>query len=152
MTPSFDPTDTRVDLTTGRANTAFTVQYRDGCNNKTGVDVIVVGRITDDQATAIVSGLPRAELYRAFIPGQIGFPDLQNSFAGSKNEWNPEYDTVWHELTDIRYTNHPPTDSRSLDEIVTAFTTTVWDENYRPPFYETMVARYNARVATEKED
>jgi hypothetical protein len=127
-------------------NTKVSYMYRDGYNYKTANEVVFAGQISPQQ----VEDLGKALKDRAYvIPGQVGLEDLQDSFMDA-SEWNPDADHVWHELAEIAYTSKPPTEPQTVAEFVERVKSVTWDDQYKPPFYETMVQRYEQRVRNEE--
>lgn len=142
-----DVYQTHVDLTGSGVNTKIYLHYTDGANYKVGKTVVVHGRMSADDVRTVLASLDGGE---SFIPGQVGLPDLQDSFMDA-SEWNPEYDHVWHDLCEISYTDAPPTENLGAVELAGAFSRVVWDDSYRPPFYDEMTERYNERIAKDTE-
>jgi len=132
------------------SNTRITYMYRDGANYKTSRAVVVAGALTPDQAAALLRCCEEAG---DFIPGQIGLPDLQDSFQGCESHWDPELDHPVHELTSIKLTTAQPTvldpeagQMLTTHDLVERFTDVVfaggWDHEYLPEFHAQMAQRY----------
>lgn len=116
------------------ANTLLFCEYRDGANYAVTGSVILAGEITEAEEARLRAGLDEGKM---FIPGQIGLPDLQDSFV-TPSEWSDKYDHPWHRMLDITAIDHEPTHAASLAEIVKKIEAVTWDNDYRPPFFEVM--------------
>jgi len=130
-------------------NTAITYQYRDAGNNKVAGQAIFHGALSDAVRSAILEGMSPYDAGEGrFIPGQVGLPDLQMSFAPGPDpmRWYPD-DDAWHELCSISETIRPATQQRSIAEFSELVARTDWDEAYRPPFHAEMVENYEKYVA-----
>ena len=127
------------------SNTRIVYQYRDADNYKAIHSVILPGTLDAAETNAIRANLDE---YEFFIPGQVGLPDLQDSFQNCASYWHPEKDHPWHELLRIETTTSPAsvTDTTARD-FAARFAATAWDSDYLPPFYETMRQRYENREA-----
>lgn len=128
------------------ANTKLEYMYRDGFNYKTSGEAVFAGRIAAQQVRDIAKALDDRAY---FIPGQVGLQDLQDSFINA-SEWNPEADHPWHEVMAISYTGDAPTQEDSASEFVARVKNVTWDDGYKPPFYDTMVQRYEQRIGKEE--
>lgn len=137
-----------IDLSGAGANTVIDYGYRDGANYKTAGQAVLAGRISPSDAAALCRNLYDGE---AFIPGQVGLQDLQDSFSGCESEWNPDFDHPYHELFKIKYSGATPTHSLSADEFARQMMSATWDDEYKPPFYMTMESRYTNRIAREQD-
>jgi hypothetical protein len=103
--------------------------YRDADNYKAHTAIVLQGRITVADANQIVKGLYEGE---AFIPGQIGLPDLQGSLT-QWDGWNEETDHPFHDITRISYVNDEVTMTNlTASELVKRLSTTDWNHNYLP--------------------
>jgi hypothetical protein len=67
-------------------------------------------------------------------------------------QWRETDDHIFHEVTDIILTEAPPTDPRSIDTFIDEVCVTQWDEDWRPVFYEEMVANYEAACVAKGPD
>jgi hypothetical protein len=125
------------------ANTELSYLYRDASNNKVTGAVIFPGRISKDEAQALMARLDAAVAGTPtyFIPGQVDIPDLQHLIGDGKSPWIAELDHPWHELNGVTYTDAAPTQKASVDELVRAFQNVIWDEEFRPAQYQEMIRR-----------
>ena len=129
-------------------NTRISYQYRDGANNKTGMEVILAGAPDADLMQSIIAamdcdgggGVP------SFIPGQVGLPDLQNNFQGD-TQWDEGIDHPWHELIDIWRTRAEPTVGMTMAELASKMQAVTWDPGYLPPFHDEMVRNRERALA-----
>ncbi len=136
--------DSRADI-----NTRLSYMYRDADNYKVGGEAVFQGRFRlGEDLLPLLMSLARSEGAPSLIPGQVGLPDLQDSFQGCESRWDPERDHPWHEVTGIEPVlaeSTPPTQDRSVFEfsrdVIRVGLGGGWDESYRPPFYELMQAR-----------
>lgn len=131
------------------ANTEISYQYRDSSNFKADGSVVFAGTPAPGETEALISCMNEEA---RFVPGQVGLPDLQDSFAGP-SWWDPEGDGIWHEVTAVRATGAVPTDPRTFSHFVDQVARHVmeqgWDEDYRPQLYEVMRQRYRHRGREE---
>lgn len=133
------PSDTRVHY-----------QYRDADNYKVARDVCFRGgRFRSDILKALLLAMDRTLGPPVFIPGLVGLDDLQDSFVGAENQWDPERDSPWHELLSIepvpagsgeRYADGEFTEF--VERVQTQGLVNGWNESYRPSFYPVMAAHY----------
>jgi hypothetical protein len=131
-------------------------QYRDASNFKVMGEVNIRGGLhglwaplTHLQAALLL--LDTSEDPLSFIPGQVGLPDLQDSFAGCESHWDPESDTPWHKLVSIEpipegsAKNYLAEDfSDFVTKLLDAALIQGWNEEWRPEFYPLMAERYAA--------
>lgn len=124
-------------------------QYRDGSNYKVSREVVLSG--APRYAAEIRRALMGLDLSDApsLIPGQVGLPDLQDSFAGCSSRWDPEADHPWHELLSVElvegYQGEPDGDfSEFSDQIFQVAFLDGWDASYKPDFYPEMARRQKA--------
>jgi hypothetical protein len=131
------------------ANTDFTYQYRDASDQKITMTIVMEGSLTREELKRLKSSFKAGVL---FVPGQVGLMDLQNSFRGRKREWDPDYDYPYHTIDGIfTRSKAPPTQGApKAADLLARFEAVEWDDNYKPPFYEEMKARYDARIAGEE--
>lgn len=117
-------------------NTRITYQYRDGGNNKVFSYVVLAGDICesglDMMRERAALDMDASTEFGDFIPGQIGLPDLQDSFVGGA-EWDAELDHPFHEILNIEPTTETPC-GHSIDAEGFAHfvSTTVWDHDFIP--------------------
>jgi hypothetical protein len=73
--------------------------YRDGSNYKTWGHEVLAGTLDEEVRQRLVG-----DGERMFLPGDVGLPTLQE-------DWDSHYedDHIWHELTELRDTDQPPT-------------------------------------------
>jgi hypothetical protein len=55
-------------------------------------------------------------------------------------------------VTDIHLTEAAPTDPRTILELIAEVERVTWDEDWRPSFYEEMVANYDEAIARQQTD
>jgi hypothetical protein len=67
-------------------------------------------------------------------------------------QWRETDDHIFHEVTDISLTEHVPTDPRGIDAFIEEVSATEWDKDWKPVFYDEMVANYAAASAEEGPD
>lgn len=128
-------------------NTLLFYEYRDGANYAVTSAAILAGEISEADEARLRAGLDEGGM---FIPGQIGLPDLQDSFV-TPSEWSDKYDHPWHRMLDITVTDYEPTLPVSLAEIIEKIESVTWDNDYRPPFFDVMEERRIAREIAEDE-
>ncbi len=131
-------------------NTRLTYTYRDASNYKATSSLVLYGAMSPEQAQAVLRSLDD----EGFIPGQVGLPDLQDSFAGCESYWDPEQDDAWHDLDCIELTtDKPELGAVSVHDLTDRFMDVVmtkgWDVQYRPAFYEAMRQRFEQRHERE---
>ncbi|MBK1666601.1 hypothetical protein CKO28_00905 [Rhodovibrio sodomensis] len=129
-------------------NTAITYEYRDGANYHTQRTYIVAGGLSAAEIDEISLRLDEGEY---FIPGQVGLPDLQDSFVGCASHWDPQLDHPWHLLGEIESTPKPATVALEARELLRRFREVQWDDSYKPPFYDEMRQRYESREAAPED-
>ena len=135
--------------TSAHVNTKLSYLYRDAMNYKTSRTVVLPGV----PSPALVAILLASLHEHGFIPGQVGLPDLQDSFEGCDSDWDDERDHPFHEVSAVEVTDRlPPPGAESFETVVrrmaaVRYVAGGWDEAYRPPFYETMVQRRRERTA-----
>ena len=105
------------------SNTRIRYLYRDASNYKRQQSVILKGRITKEQIDRILDSCDG----EYFIPEQVGLSCDRFEEYGR----NPD-DHCWCELyeEDFEETNEPPTEQRSIEQLVQAFVDAKdrWDE------------------------
>lgn len=79
------------------------------------------------------------------------YETLLAEMRARKPQWREDDDHVFHEVTDITLTEEAPTDPRSILEFIAEVERVTWDEDWRPSFYEEMIANYEAAVAGVQE-
>lgn len=75
---------------------------------------------------------------------------LLEDMRGTKPQWREGDDHIYHVITEIRLTEAPPTDPRTIDAFIEEVVRIEWDHDWRPASYEEMVANYEAAVAAER--
>lgn len=109
------------------ANTKISYIYRDAGNCKQYTDVVLTGVISPQELSVLYGHLDEDH---CFVPGQVGLPDLQNSFTGG---FDQDLDHPFHDLTGIELTTDAPTDpTRSASDLAHSFNGISWDEHHRP--------------------
>jgi len=94
------------DLDAAGDNTLFEYGYADGSNYKVHSEVVLSGRLTEEQIRNMLSSLDQGEF---FIPSQVGLRDLQGDFIHG-SAWDDDDDHVWHRIEGIKNTNAPASD------------------------------------------
>lgn len=84
-------------------NTLVDYMYRDASNYKQHLFVVLEGRMTKDQATALCGMLDEGEY---FLPGMVGLPAAPWSEGADGSHYDDDH--PWHELTGLA-----PTENRS---------------------------------------
>lgn len=94
-------------------NTKINYLYRDASNYKQHNEVVIAGKITEQQISTIVSCLSDGEY---FIPKQVGLPETRFS------EWT-EDDHCWFELSRYSFenTDRIPTIGITIEELISNF-------------------------------
>lgn len=94
-------------------NTRIAYLYRDACNYKSHNEVVVAGKISDEQMEIVLDSLDEG-LY--FIPSQIGLPEI-------RFEEETEDDHPWFELERYGFclTTDAPTVDITIEQLVEAF-------------------------------
>lgn len=145
--------DVHLDLDghTDCGSTRLVYQYRDGANYKTAHSVVVEGRMSPLMARAILACCD-ADTDASFVPGQVGLPDLQDSFSGCDSYWDPDLDHPFHEVLAIELTREPANLVDSSDRPLTTHDLMErfldvglaggWNDDYLPPFHAEMAQRY----------
>lgn len=151
--------------------TRLEYMYRDGSNFKVHRTVVFSGAPTEDLKARLLAACGHDGFDPEFIPGLVGLRDLQKSFLekpimiaralgqekflaeleASKPRWDPERDHIYHTIEDVSVTSEDATDPRSFEEFVEDCEAAEWDETYKPPFYEEMLANYEAGREDELE-
>lgn len=76
------------------------------------------------------------------------FDELRDSMAETKPIWWPD-DHPLHTVVSIELTDAPVTVHKTIDEFIEELEATVWDDAYKPPFYDEMLANYDLHIAAE---
>jgi hypothetical protein len=79
------------------------------------------------------------------------YDELHATMSETKPIWWPD-DHPLHTLDDVAHTDKPTTVEKTLQEFIEKLETTEWDGSYTPPFYEEMIANYDAFIAAESPD
>jgi hypothetical protein len=77
---------------------------------------------------------------------------LLTELRNTKQQWREEDDHIYHAITDIRLTEAPPTDPRTIDAFIDEVVRTEWDHAWRPDFFKEMVDNYQDARAAEGPD
>lgn len=129
----------------------LTYVYQDADNYKVARDVFFRGAFRDPKnLNSLVLSLDMSTGDASLIPGELGLDDLQDSFPGTQNQWDPYRDHPFHEVTSIiavPFEEERVCDERRFKEFVREVfahvITAGWDESYRPDFYPAMKQRFN---------
>ncbi len=89
-------------------NTLFGYLYRDASNYKNYHQVVLKGKLSEDQIAPFL----REQTY--FIPSEVGLPDLQNEELTID-------DHIWHEIEFISVTDDAPTVKFSATTLLKRF-------------------------------
>lgn len=114
----------------GGANTFVHYLYRDGSNYKSPGVVRLRGRVDYDLLRAALSNLDEG-IY--FVPGQVGFPDLQGRLT-AYDGWTDD-DHPFHELRGVEFADGVEgalDPDRIADEVFEAIRDAEWEWGYRP--------------------
>lgn len=76
------------------------------------------------------------------------FDELCESLLKTKPMWGPD-DHPFHTLVSVEHTDAPVTAHKTIDEFIEELEATVWDNAYKPPFYDEMLKNYGRSVAVE---
>jgi len=79
------------------------------------------------------------------------FDELRDAMAETKPIWWPD-DHPLHTIVRVGETDKPATVEKTIAEFVEELEATEWDGSYTPPFYEDMIANYDAFIAAELPD
>lgn len=114
-------------------NTAISYEYRDGSNTKTAKTIVLQGSLTEGRITDVMKATLGDDDKSWIIPGQVGLPDLQDSFA-SLSVWREELDHPWHSILLIEPTDADltPGIEMSAMTLASALETAKWDEAWEP--------------------
>jgi hypothetical protein len=97
-------------------NTLINLLYRDGCNYKTGEDVIFAGAPTPELTARYEATLDGAD---AIVAEQVGLENpARNDELFDRRFPDEEDDHGWVEAGDIEPTDHDPTDPRTFEQFV----------------------------------
>lgn len=80
------------------------------------------------------------------------YETLLKEARARKPQWREGDDHIFHEVTDIHLTEELPTDPRTIFEFIAEVGRVIWDETWRPSFYEEMVANHEEAVAQDRAD
>lgn len=135
-------------------NVMVELMYRDASNFKAHGEAVIAGPVANPGILALLHHAADHEDNDFIIPGQIGLPDLQNSFNEGQAQWDDDRDHPWHELHAVFLTDDEPTveitwpvlQEKLVDFIVGK---DKWNENHRPDGYEDMVKRRSEAVKAE---
>lgn len=95
-------------------NTVIEYQYHDASNYKRHGQFVFAGVVSSERLAEFREAMPtRADIYPAFVPDQVGVPNLRDEMEGEYED-----DTRWNEITGIEVTNALPDTSISFAEFV----------------------------------
>lgn len=142
-----------------KTDTVLTYQYRDATNNIVNSEVRFSGQPdtwdVENRLRALLMLLERSSDNMSFIPGQLGLPDLQESFGECEGHGDSEIDQPWHCITGLRPIRKDALSEQiplmTYDEfsknLVQLTTGSGWDETYRAPSHPLMTRRLRERQA-----
>jgi hypothetical protein len=142
-----------------KTDTVLAYQYRDATNNTISSEVRLCGQPdtwdVGNRLRALLMLLERSSGNISFIPGQLGLPDLQETFGECKGHWDSELDQPWHSFTGLRPIRKDALSEQvplmSYDQftknLVQLTTGPGWDETYLPPSHPRMTRRLSERQA-----
>jgi hypothetical protein len=88
--------------------------YRDAANWKEHFQVVFPGEISPEEEERLKEHLSD---FKYFIAGDVGLPELQWGMEG----FPTENDHAWHELSEVRLVDTPPTCDTSIHTFVEEF-------------------------------
>ena len=113
----------------GPKNTRIAYMYRDGDNYKCSNEIIIPGRMDENQITRLITSLDEGEY---FIPQQVDMP--ANDMTSLGYAFDPQSDHPWFTLyaSGIEPTCQEPTENVTPEELVAKFEKAAadgWDES-----------------------
>lgn len=143
------------DIAGNGENTRISYMYRDASNYKAKRSLVFFGRLNSRDVKMLFAYSQIEDVDAFFIPGQIGLPDLQDSFEGVQSAWDPDEDHPYHVITDIELVDHDEDEGLDINAFLESFVSVAagggWNDAYKPYFYEVMKARYEQRSLAESE-
>ena len=100
------------------SNTCIHYRYADGANCKQGGSVIFSGLLSTTEFSALQDTLDSEGF---FVPTAVGLPHLL------KVPFDGDIDHPYHTIENIEPVDQPPTDSRTVAQLLTAFQEADWE-------------------------